>query len=89
MRVPIEERQSALVLESFCIKERNVAEIDVVKQTLLDSLHKGQTYPSSFLLVFFFNELVTSINSVRTFGISACYFIGELGVRVKPAKEKR
>lgn len=53
MRVPIEERQSALVLESFCIKERNVAEIDVVKQTLLDSLHKGQTYPSSFLLVFF------------------------------------
>lgn len=53
MRVPIEERQSALVLESFCIKERNVAEIDVVKQTLLDSLHKGQTYPSSFLFVFF------------------------------------
>lgn len=28
MRVPIEERQSAPVLESFFIKERNVAEID-------------------------------------------------------------
>lgn len=54
MRVPIEERQSALVLESFCIKERNVAEIDVVKQTLLDSLHKGQTYPVFISICVFF-----------------------------------
>lgn len=79
MRVPIEERQSALVLESFCIKERNVAEIAGVKQTLLDSLYKGETYPSSFLfMLIFFNEWVTSINSVRTFDISAFYFIGVL-----------
>ena len=53
MRVPIEEPQTALVLESFCIKERNVAEIAGVKQTLLDSLYKGETYPSSFLFMFF------------------------------------